>query len=104
MVFLCTTFWADPPTTFLIALHMNGCAGYTNIMNRQITYNVPLSGVRVTILTVEKAVSVTSYECLFIVSVIQHASACAPLQGHLWPVYVHRNFFYVIPITGRILE
>ena len=56
-----------------ISLHTNGCEKYTNILNRHCTYNVSLSGVRVTILAVEKVVSVTYYECVFIALVIQHA-------------------------------
>jgi len=39
----------------------------------QYTYNVTLSGVRVTIVVVEKSISITYSECVFVTFGIRHA-------------------------------
>jgi len=57
--------------------------------DRQSTYNLTLKRVRVTIVTVEKSISITYSECVsFSLSyaVEPKQSACAVLYCHLWSV------------------
>jgi hypothetical protein len=73
------------------------------LQNKQCTYYITLWRVCVTVVAVDKVISVTYSECAPVHLIISIQCACAFLYCHLWPVWPYYISLHYI-ISGTVFE